>query len=119
MPYTRRAIYSKVVPKSDFDCEDRGCNSLSNVFDDYAESMYNVLASSTCHSGYVNGKIAVAFWSTTAETAPTRLYYARGVTTSVKNLQCAGERQPYPMSMYHGQDEWGSVVDCKKRPEPL
>ena len=46
MPYTRRAIYSKVVPKSDFDCEDRGCNSLSNVFDDYAESMYNVLASS-------------------------------------------------------------------------
>lgn len=107
----------QVIPKDELDCNDHGCRSLSNIYDHYAESMYNVLGRSTCHHGRVNGKIRVAFWSTIAVEAPAPLYYLGGVSSTVRNLQCADSEQPNMRDMYHGDDIWGSVVECTNGPE--
>lgn len=106
-----------MIPKEDFDCEEKGCRSLSNVYDGYAESMYNVLGNNTCSPGPVNGKIRVASWSPIAEDAPSPLFYLGGVETSVKDVQCTDSTQPRALEMYHGDDAWGTVVECTNGPE--
>lgn len=106
-----------MIPKADFDCEDKGCRTLSNVYDSYAESMYDVFGSSTCGHGPVKGKIRVASWSSVPEEAPAPLYYMGGISPTVKGIQCIDNTQPSIMDMYHGDDVWGSVVECMNGPE--
>ena len=114
-----RIVYTspQVIPKEDFDCEERGCNTLSNIHDEYAESMYNLRATGACHAGYVSGTSRVALWSTTAEKAPSLLYYLRGDRPAVNSTKCAEETQPTQMKVYHGDDLWGSVAECTNGPE--
>lgn len=106
-----------MIPTADFDCEDKGCRTLSNVYDSYAESMYDVFGSSTCGHGPVKGKIRVASWSSVPEEAPAPLYYMGGISPTVKGIQCIDNTQPSIMDMYHGDDVWGSVVECMNGPE--
>lgn len=106
-----------MIPKADFDCEESGSRSLSNVHDSYADSMYNVLGNGTCHHGPVNGKIRVASWSSVAHEAPAKLYYLGGDNTTVGMVQCADTEQHIMREMYRGGDIWGNVVECTNGPE--
>lgn len=115
--YVVRTPRTQVIPKADFECEEKGCRTLSNVYDSYAESMYDVLGSSTCGHGPVKGKIRVASWSSVPEEAPALLYYMGGVLPTVNDVQCVDNTQPSMMEMYHGGDLWGSVVECMNGPE--